>query len=220
MWLSAIPSSVNSSVEAIFPFSPQDASASHIATERDHNKITNHMRDTSEVHLGNWISMCIPRVVDTRVREARLRGPVVMWSGWIHPLHCAVSVVWSSGGGGHIVGRREAQAKIIKEWERCGGRLQYNKRELIQIRKGNRDKRPGGIKTNGKGGMFWMAPEVALKFYLYRNVLVYFPLFFAVIVRIRAGLNHDYYKEIKPTTRPSFILQKLLPVFHLCRNCK
>lgn len=45
-----------------------------------------------------------------------------------------------------------------------------------------------------------MAPEVALKLYPYRNVLVCFPLFFAVIVRIRAGLNHDYYKEIEPTT--------------------
>lgn len=81
MWLSAIPSSVNSSVEAIFPFSLQDASASHIATEGDHNKITNHMRDTLEVHLENRINMCIPWTLDTRVREARLRVAVVMWSG-------------------------------------------------------------------------------------------------------------------------------------------
>lgn len=48
-------------------FSLRDTSAGHIATEGDHNKITNHMRDTLEVHLGNQISMRIPRVADTRV---------------------------------------------------------------------------------------------------------------------------------------------------------
>lgn len=164
MWLSAIPSSVSSSVEAIFPFSLQDASASHVATEGgDHNKITNHMRDALEVHLGNRISMCIPRAVDTRVHEARLRVIVVVWSA----LCQSFDPLGGLGGG---VAGREAQAKIIKVWERCGGRLQYNKRELIQIRKGNRDKRPGGMKTNGKGGIFWMAPEVALKLYPYRNL--------------------------------------------------
>lgn len=149
MWLSAIPSSVNSSVEAIFPFSPQDASASHVATEGDHNKITNHMRDTLEVHLGNRISMCIPRVVCVKPDWGRLLSCEVGKSIPCTAL-CQLFDPLGKGGGGTSVERREARAKIIKEWERCGGRLQYNKRELIQIRKGNRDKRPGGIKNKWK----------------------------------------------------------------------